>query len=158
MEQRVMPSRGAKKVILRPPPAPAPGKIRVLLVDDHQMMREEFRHLIEAQADMIVVAEASDGEMGVQLAREFHPDVVLMDVSMPKLNGIQATAAIMKSLPGVKVIAVTLTDAPGTMNAMQGAGAVDYLFKGDAFDVLCPAIRKHAGRPVARRASKSARR
>ncbi len=81
-------------------------RIRILLVDDHQIVRDGLRALLEAQPDMNVVAEAEDGRTAVRLVQEQTPDVVIMDIAMPELNGIEATRQIVAAAPGTKVIAL----------------------------------------------------
>jgi signal transduction histidine kinase/ActR/RegA family two-component response regulator len=122
--------------------APAAGsKVRVLLVDDHQIMREGLRHIFEEQADLEVVAEASDGEMAVEAARQFQPDVVIMDVNMPKMNGLEATRQIKAEFPWITVIALSMHGDQKIAVAMREAGASAYLSKGGTFDMLCSTIR-----------------
>jgi DNA-binding NarL/FixJ family response regulator len=86
----------------------AGSKIRVLLVADHQIMREGLRNIIEEQADLEVVAEAADGEMAVEAARQFQPDVVIMDMNMPKMNGLEATRQIKAEFPQITVIGLSM--------------------------------------------------
>ncbi|MES4784905.1 MAG: hypothetical protein C4294_02795, partial [Nitrospiraceae bacterium] len=86
----------------------AESKIRVLLADDHRIMREGLRSIIEGQADLEVVGEASDGRTAVEVARETRPDVVVMDVNMPQMNGLEATRQIKADLPEVEVIGLSL--------------------------------------------------
>lgn len=123
-------------------PAPVPHlKIRVLLVDDHQIMREGLRSIIEEQADLEVVAEAADGEMAIEAARQFHPDVVLMDVNMPKMNGLEATRRIKAEFPRITVIGLSMHGDRKMALAMEEAGVSAYLSKGGSFEVLCSTIR-----------------
>jgi signal transduction histidine kinase/ActR/RegA family two-component response regulator len=124
----------------RPTHAP-PSKIRVLLVDDHQIMREGLRSIIEEQADLEVVAEASDGEMAIEAARRFQPDVVIMDVNMPRMNGLEATRRIKAEFPRITVIGLSMHGDRKMAVAMEQAGVSAYLSKGGSFDILCSTIR-----------------
>lgn len=119
-------------------------KIRVMLVDDHHMMREGLRRIIEGEDDLMVVAEASDGKEGVKLARETAPDVVVMDVNMPKMNGIEATRKIKSEAPDVHIIGLSLHNEENIVRAMRSAGASAYLTKEEAFETLCATIRNEA--------------
>jgi signal transduction histidine kinase/ActR/RegA family two-component response regulator len=123
-------------------PAQTPhAKIRVLLVDDHQIMREGLRSIIEEQADLEVVAEAADGEMAIEAARRFRPDVVIMDVNMPKMNGLEAARQIKTEFPRITVIGLSMHGDRKMALAMQQAGVSAYLSKGGSFDILCSTIR-----------------
>jgi len=114
--------------------------IRVLLVDDHQMMREGLRTLLDRQPGIQVVGEAVDGWEAVRLARELAPAVVIMDVSLPGLNGIEATHQIAGTLPETKVIALSVHSDKRFVAEMLKAGASGYLLKAGAFDELVSAI------------------
>lgn len=114
--------------------------IRIVLADDHQIVRDGLRSLLESQPDMEVVAEADNGRTTVQLARELRPDVVVMDVGMPELNGIEATRQITGALPGVKVIALSMHSDRRYVEGMLAAGASGYVLKDSAFEELAGAI------------------
>jgi len=116
-------------------------KISVLLVDDHEVVRQGLRALLEAQPDMQVVAEAKDGHQAVGLAREKSPDVVVMDISMPGMSGLDATRQIVRSVPTAKVLVLTSYDDDDCVVQMTQAGAVGYLTKRSASDDLTEAIR-----------------
>src|SRR5947207_449360 len=116
-------------------------RISVLLVDDHEVVRQGLRALLEAQPDMEVVAEAKDGQQAIALAHEKTPDVVVMDISMPKMNGLQATREIMRTVPTTKVLVLTSYDDDDCVVQMTQAGAVGYLTKRSASDDLTEAIR-----------------
>jgi len=115
--------------------------ITVLLADDHRIMREGLRSLIEKEPDMEVVAEAADGRRTVRLAQELSPDVALVDISMPELNGIEATGQIVSADPDVKVLALSMHSDEHFVMGMLRAGASGYLLKDCAADELCSAIR-----------------
>ena len=115
---------------------------RILLADDHRIVREGLYSLIEQQFGMEVVAEAKDGWEAVRLARKLRPSLVIMDVAMPGLNGIDATRQILLSeTPGVKVIALSMYSDRRFVVEMLDAGASGYLLKDCAFEELIRAIR-----------------
>jgi two-component system, NarL family, response regulator LiaR len=117
------------------------SKIKVLIVDDHQVVRQGLRTFLELQPDIIVVGEAADGQAGVEMVHQLQPDVVLMDLVMPQLDGIAATRQV-KALGGaVKVIALTsFTEDDKVFSAIQ-AGASSYLLKDVSPEELIEAIR-----------------
>ncbi len=115
--------------------------IAVLLADDHKIMRDGLRLLIEREPDMEVVGEAADGRRTVQLVRELSPDVVIMDVTMPHLNGLEATRQIVAEAPKVKVIALSMHSDRRFVAGMLRAGGSGYLLKDCAFEELVRAIR-----------------
>ncbi|MDP3183383.1 MAG: response regulator transcription factor [Desulfobaccales bacterium] len=115
--------------------------IRILIADDHQIVRQGLRILLEKEPDMRVVAEADDGRATVRLVREISPEVVIMDVAMPDLNGIEATRQIVAEFPKIKVIALSMyADQRFVLNMLK-AGASGYLLKDCAFEELTRAIR-----------------
>jgi PAS domain S-box-containing protein len=119
----------------------AGAKIRVLLVDDHRVVRQGLARLLSAEPDFEIVGEAQDGKLGVALAGQLMPDVILMDVGMPVMNGIEATRLIHDEFPAVRVIGLSMFGEADHAKAMRDAGAVNYLIKSDAADVLVAAIR-----------------
>ncbi|MCX7708031.1 MAG: response regulator transcription factor [Anaerolineae bacterium] len=120
--------------------------IRILLVEDHAVVRAGLRMLLGSDPDMVIVGEAENGRQGVALAQELRPDVVLMDISMPDLNGIEATRQIKKACPEVAVLALTMHEDDQYFFAMLGAGASGYVPKRAAANDLIAAIRAvHAG-------------
>ena len=129
-------------------PSRSKERIRVVLVDDHAVMRQGLRSLLRALADIEIVGEASDGEAAVHLIRNVHPDVVLMDVSMPGMDGIQATRIVHSEFPEVQVIGLSMFQEKEQAAAMREAGAVDYLTKSGPADSVVAAIRACAARKV----------
>jgi two-component system, NarL family, response regulator NreC len=115
--------------------------VKILIADDHQIVRQGLRFLLEKESDLKVVAEADDGRSTVRLVRELNPAVIIMDVAMPDLNGIEATRQIIAEFPGTKVIALSMyADRRFVMNMLK-AGASGYLLKDCAFEELIRAIR-----------------
>ncbi len=115
--------------------------IKVLIADDHQIVRQGLRTLLEKEPDLEVVAEAENGRSTVRLVREKHPEVVIMDVAMPDLNGIEATRQIISEMPKVKVIALSMYADRRFVSNMLKAGASGYLLKDCASEELVRAIR-----------------
>jgi CheY-like chemotaxis protein len=129
------------------PPLVGSEKIRVLIVDDHALVREGLRQILSKEPGMDVVAEASNGVEGVALASLLQPDVVVMDVRMPEMNGIEATKQIRSQLANVQVIGLSLDEAEETSKSMIEAGAAMFLTKSAAGDRLVGAIRSVVRRP-----------
>jgi DNA-binding NarL/FixJ family response regulator len=121
--------------------SPPVARIRVLLVDDHEVVRRGLRGFLELQEDMEVVGEASDGEIAVALVDSLQPDVVLMDLLMPNMDGLTATAAIRHRHPDIEVVAVTSFIEEHKVTAALEAGASGYLLKDAAADEVAGAIR-----------------
>lgn len=113
---------------------------KVLLADDHTIMRKGLRSLLEQQSNIEVLAEAENGRTTVRLARELKPDLVIMDISMPDLNGIEATHQIVDAVEDVKVLALSMHSDKKFVTGMLKAGASGYLLKDCAFDELSRAI------------------
>jgi DNA-binding NarL/FixJ family response regulator len=116
--------------------------IRVLLVDDHTMMRHALAQFLEQEAGIEVVGEAGNGEEAVRLARELQPRVVLMDVSMPGLSGVEATRRIKAEMPDVHIIGLSMHEMDGTRQTMLAAGADDYLTKDGPPEALVESIMR----------------
>ena len=120
--------------------------IRILITDDQDIIRRGLRLIVEQQPDMTVIGEASDGEEAVRLAVALQPDVVLMDIKMPRLNGIQATRAITRDAPNTRVIILTTYDVDGWVFDGIRAGAQGYLLKDTSSEKLQEVIRSvHGG-------------
>jgi two-component system, NarL family, response regulator LiaR len=123
--------------------------IRVMIVDDHKMVRSGLSAFLMAYDDLELVAEAESGERAVALCHHAQPDVVLMDLVMPKMNGAEATEAILKSCPDMKVIALTSYKDQTLVEGALRAGAIGYLLKNVEADDLAKAIRQaYAGQPT----------
>ena len=129
------------------PPQPAPA--RVLVADDHELAREALLSVLAREPDLAVVGEARDGREAVALARRLRPDLVLMDLRMPGLDGLQATRAVLAEVPGVRVVVLTSLEARAVVLEALRAGAAGYLPKGATKaevlatlrDVLAGAVR-----------------
>src|SRR5437762_14124273 len=116
-------------------------KITVLLADDHTVVRQGLRALLEAEDDLTVVGEAENGRQAVQMARRLHPDVVLMDVAMPSLNGIEAARQVNRESPESKVLVLSCYRDDEYVQRLTDAGAVGYLVKQTAAQDVVTAIR-----------------
>jgi len=115
--------------------------IRIILADDHQIVRQGLRILLEAEPDMEVIAEADNGRKVLKQAQELGPDVIIMDLSMPELNGIEATRQILSGAPDVKIVALSMhSDSLFVLNMIK-SGASGYLLKDCALEELVKAIR-----------------
>ncbi len=114
--------------------------IRILLADDHQITRSGLRALLEQQPDMVVVGEADNGRLAVRMAAELKPDVIVMDINMPELNGMEASRQIRTELPHTKIIALSMHSDKRYVAGMLKAGVSGYLLKNCAFDELVAAI------------------
>src|SRR5512135_3106616 len=101
--------------------------IRILLADDHMIVREGMRSLLEKEKEMEVVAVADNGRMALKLARELRPDVVVMDIAMPEMNGIEATRRLSGEMPGIRVLILSMHSARRYIVEALAAGAKGYL-------------------------------
>lgn len=117
------------------------NKLRILLAEDHEMIRDGLKLLVSSQPDMEVVGEADNGRVAVQLAQQFLPDVAVMDVSMPELNGLQATKKLKQQCPQVKVLTLTRHTDGGYLQQLLQAGASGYVLKQSKSAELLRAIR-----------------
>jgi DNA-binding NarL/FixJ family response regulator len=120
--------------------------IRVLLADDHTIVREGVRLCLEAMGDIAVVAEAGDGQEAVQLASQLRPDVAVVDLTMPRLNGVEAIRQIRRDLPSTEVVVLSVHDSEAYVVQALRAGAAGYVLKRNAATELAAAIRAaHSG-------------
>jgi DNA-binding NarL/FixJ family response regulator len=117
----------------------------ILLADDHRVVREGLRTLLAQESDLSVVGEAADGREVVELARTLHPEVVIMDIAMPELNGIEATRLIVAENPTIRVVALSMYADRRFVTQILRAGALGYVLKEAAFEELARAIRTVAG-------------
>ena len=117
------------------------GRLRILLADDHVVVRQGLKLLIEGQKDMIVVSEAGDGASAVQQAHELKPDVIIMDISMPGMNGLVATRTLKRSLPDAVIVTLTRHSDDAYLQELMRAGASAYVLKQSAPVELIQAIR-----------------
>ena len=117
-------------------------KIKVLLVDDHTVVRQGLRVLLEAEQDITIVGEAETGRQAVQLARKLSPDVIVMDIAMPNLNGLEATRQILKEAPAAKVLVLSSYADDEYVHQLTEAGAAGYLLKQTAATELIKGIRE----------------
>lgn len=124
-------------------------KMRILLAEDHKVVREGTRRLLESQEDFEVVGEASDGVEAVELAKKYKPEIIIMDVSMPRLNGIEATKQIKALYPNMAILVLTGYDDDEYVFALLEAGAAGYLLKESSGEELIDAVRQvMTGEPV----------
>ena len=124
-------------------------KIKIMLVEDHVLVREGTKELLDQEEDLQVVAEAGDGEAAVQLAAEHRPDIIIMDIAMPKLDGIEATKQIKAANPTASILVLTAYDDDQYVFAFLEAGAAGYLLKDISTNDLIQAIRAvHTGESV----------
>lgn len=119
---------------------------KVMLVDDHKMFRDGLRVLINAEPGMVVVGEAVDGREAVEMARRLSPDVAVMDISMPGMNGIEAMRHLIRDNPRIKVIMLSMYSSGPLVQSVMAAGASGYVLKGSDFSELAEAIRSATGR------------
>ena len=117
------------------------NNIRILIAEDHISVREGFRFIIESQTDMEVVGEADDGRTAIQLARKLQPDIVLMDISMPGLNGLKATAKLKRIAPDIKIITLTRHTDTAYLHELLQAGISGYVLKQSSSNEIIRALR-----------------
>jgi len=116
-------------------------QITVLLAEDHTIVREGFRKMLELEGDFKIVGEAQDGRQALALVKKFHPEVVLMDIAMPLLNGLEATRQVLKALPTTKIIILSAHSDDAYVKNATESGAVGFLLKQTSAHDVCRAIR-----------------
>ncbi|MDK2745006.1 MAG: response regulator transcription factor [Nitrospira sp. BO4] len=119
----------------------SPQPVHVLVVDDHRLLRQELRNILSFYREFTVVGEAEDGTQACELAQQLQPDVILMDVHMPNMNGIEATRRIKANLPDVIIIGLSVNTSVAVADEMDAAGASAYLSKETAPEDLYRTIR-----------------
>jgi DNA-binding NarL/FixJ family response regulator len=122
-------------------------RISVLLAEDHMIVREGFRKMLELETDLEVAGEAKDGRQAVALVKKLRPDVILMDIAMPLLNGLEATRQILKALPGARILILSAHSDDAYVENATESGAVGFLLKQTSSHEVCRAIREvHQGK------------
>lgn len=116
--------------------------IKILLVDDHDIMRRGLRQMIEQQADIEILGEASDGQQAVELAQKTNPNIIIMDINMPVMDGLEATKIIKEQMPSIQIIGLSVHQSVDVKENMLHAGASAYLTKNEAFEKLVKTIRQ----------------
>lgn len=119
-------------------------KICILLADDHPILRKGLAHIINDEEDMEIIGEASDGNEAIEQTRQLQPDIVIMDISMPNMSGIEATKIISADSSMTQIIGLSMCPETGEGKEMLEAGAVDFVSKGGPVDAILNAIRKAA--------------
>lgn len=123
------------------------NRITLLLAEDHTIVREGFRRMLELEGDLEVIGEAQDGRQAVALVKKLRPNVVLMDIAMPQLNGLEATRQILKACPGTKVLILSAHSDDAYVNNATESGAMGFLLKQTSAHEVCRAIREvHQGK------------
>ncbi len=134
--------------------------IRILVVDDHTVVRDGLRRMLDLEDDFQVIGEAKNGRQAVTIALDLNPDVILMDIAMPELNGLESTRQILRARPDIKIIILTAHNDDAYVNSATAAGAVGFLLKQTSTHNVCLAVREvqngktFFGNSIARRLSR----
>jgi DNA-binding NarL/FixJ family response regulator len=143
------------------PPAPdvsslPPDALRILIADDHEAVRKALRAILHQRAELAVVGDAANGFEAIAYAQTLRPDVVLMDVSMPLMDGIEATRRLRAELPSVEILGLSMQPQQPGVQAIEEAGAAGYFVKGiDTERLIAHLLHSHAARAAARRSARS---
>ena len=124
------------------PAVPRPLPARLLIVDDHELARTSLRLLLSGEPDLVIVGEASNGQEAITLCHQLQPDLVLMNLRMPVMDGLTATRLICQAYPATKVLILTIAENPTYLIKAKQAGASGYLFKDSTLQELVSAIRQ----------------
>jgi two-component system, NarL family, response regulator NreC len=139
-----MPEPRQKPVAGRSRKKTTANRFRIFLADDHAVLRDGLRLVINSQPDMTVVGEASNGRETIRKVRQLRPDILVLDVSMPDHNGVEATRELVRDCPGTKILALTVHESADYLTQLLTAGAAGFVVKRSAADVLLSAIRRVA--------------
>jgi DNA-binding NarL/FixJ family response regulator len=115
-------------------------QITILIADDHKLIRETWSYILNADKRFKVIAEAESGEKSIELTKQLNPDIIIMDINLPGLNGIEATEQIIKINPGIKILAISLHTQPSYAKAIMKKGAMGYVTKNSGKDEMMHAI------------------
>ncbi len=116
-------------------------KIRIVLIDDHQLFREGVKRILAMESEFEIVADGEDGTQAVELVEQYHPDVILMDINMPNMNGVEATRELVTTYPNVKVLILSIHDDESYVTHVLKTGAAGYLLKEMDADALIEAVK-----------------
>jgi DNA-binding NarL/FixJ family response regulator len=121
-----------------------PGHIRILLADDHELVRSAIACVLDDEPDFEVVGQASTGVEAITLVQRFQPDVIVMDVDMPRVDGVNATRLILGTWPSVRIVGLSMDDSPAVVEKMKEAGASAYVTKSSPMKLLLDSVRAAA--------------
>lgn len=133
-----------KSPVASGPPSKAPRHLRVMVADDHKLFREGLISLLSQEPYLNIVGESGDGQQAIELARQLHPDIMIVDVSMPKVNGVQVAAVLSKEQPQLRIVGLSMHERDDMALAMRNAGAIAYCSKSAPVEVLVHILRDAA--------------